>query len=106
MAREAYVYEMELQQTVVLTVRASDHLPDPSLVTDCSVEAIDHSDDSTETWPASIAEATSVSVVIHASPPPASIVAGRRYTVRGTVSVGATEYPLNPCGLTARAWRV
>ena len=28
MARETNVYEMALQQTVVVTVRASDHLPE------------------------------------------------------------------------------
>ena len=53
-------YELALQQTVVLTVRASEHLPDPSLVTSCTVEAIDHSDDSTETWPASLTVDVSV----------------------------------------------
>lgn len=102
MARESVVYEMALQQTVVLTVRASEHLPDPSLVTACAIEAIDHSDDSTETWPSTIAEATTAALTIHVQPPPASVVAGRRYTVRGTVSIGAASYPLIPCGLVAR----
>lgn len=106
MARESALYEMDLQQTIALYVYPSNALLDTSTITDCAIEAVDHSDDSVETWPSSVSTATEEKATIHVLPPPSSIVAGRRYTVRGTVSVGATQYPLTPCGLTAREWRV
>lgn len=61
MKNTATIYEMDLQQTVLVTVAASDAIPDCTEISGCSVQAVDDSTGALESgWSASVASAATV----------------------------------------------